>query len=155
MLHICGRSSLHRSCWQNWTRCMSGNFSFPTALPHKYMQVDNLQLFNFIQFFVKHCGVDTKDIDILMGTFTKSFGGMGGYIASSSRFIEQLKRQTSGSMFSTAMSPIICKQIIRAFDIIDGNYIFFSKLTSFSFCPKGVELMFLLFHRQSNGNFGT
>ena len=36
-------------------------------------------------------------------------------------FVEQLKRQTSGSMFSTAMSPIICKQIIRAFDIIDGS----------------------------------
>lgn len=23
------------------------------------------------------CGVDTADIDIMMGTFTKSFGGMG------------------------------------------------------------------------------
>ena len=64
--------------------------------------------------------MDPDDIDILMGTFTKSFGGMGGYIASSREFVEQLKRQTSGSMFSTAMSPIICKQIIRAFDIIEG-----------------------------------
>ena len=70
----------------------------------------------------QHCGVDPADVDILMGTFTKSFGGMGGYIASSAAFIEQLKRQTSGSMFSTAMSPIICKQIIRAFDIIDGAF---------------------------------
>jgi serine palmitoyltransferase len=69
----------------------------------------------------QHCGVDPDDVDILMGTFTKSFGGMGGYIASSREFVEQLKRQTSGSMFSTAMSPIICKQVIRAFDIIDGN----------------------------------
>ena len=25
------------------------------------------------------CGVDTADIDIMMGTFTKSFGGMGMY----------------------------------------------------------------------------
>ena len=31
----------------------------------------------------EHCGVDPAEIDILMGTFTKSFGGMGGYIASS------------------------------------------------------------------------
>ena len=69
----------------------------------------------------QHCGVDPDDVDILMGTFTKSFGGMGGYIASSRDFVEQLKRQTSGAMFSTAMSPIICKQIIRAFDIIDGR----------------------------------
>ena len=28
-------------------------------------------------------GVDPKDIDIMMGTFTKSFGAYGGYIASS------------------------------------------------------------------------
>ncbi|KAL3932828.1 MAG: hypothetical protein SGBAC_010669 [Bacillariaceae sp.] len=31
----------------------------------------------------EYCGVDTRDIDIMMGTFTKSFGGMGGYIAAS------------------------------------------------------------------------
>lgn len=29
----------------------------------------------------EHWGVDPKDIDIMMGTFTKSFGAMGGYIA--------------------------------------------------------------------------
>lgn len=29
----------------------------------------------------EYCGVDTKDVDVMMGTFTKSFGGMGGYIA--------------------------------------------------------------------------
>ena len=30
----------------------------------------------------EYLGIDTADIDILMGTFTKSFGGCGGYIAS-------------------------------------------------------------------------
>ena len=29
----------------------------------------------------EYAGVDTKDIDIMMGTFTKSFGAIGGYIA--------------------------------------------------------------------------
>lgn len=28
-----------------------------------------------------HCGVSPHDVDILMGTFTKSFGAAGGYIA--------------------------------------------------------------------------
>ena len=31
----------------------------------------------------EHFGVDTTDIDIMMGTFSKSFGACGGYIASS------------------------------------------------------------------------
>lgn len=30
---------------------------------------------------VDYFGLDTKDIDIMMGTFTKSFGAAGGYIA--------------------------------------------------------------------------
>lgn len=32
---------------------------------------------------VDYYGVDPKDVDILMGTFTKSFGSAGGYIAGS------------------------------------------------------------------------
>ena len=31
----------------------------------------------------EYWGVDPDDVDILMGTFTKSFGAVGGYIASS------------------------------------------------------------------------
>lgn len=30
---------------------------------------------------VEHWGCDPKDVDICMGTFTKSFGAAGGYIA--------------------------------------------------------------------------
>jgi len=30
---------------------------------------------------VDYFGVDSKEVDILMGTFTKSFGAAGGYIA--------------------------------------------------------------------------
>lgn len=32
---------------------------------------------------VEHFGCDSRDVDIMMGTFTKSFGAAGGYIASS------------------------------------------------------------------------
>ena len=30
---------------------------------------------------VDYYNLDTKDVDIMMGTFTKSFGAAGGYIA--------------------------------------------------------------------------
>lgn len=32
---------------------------------------------------VDYFGCDPKDVDIMMGTFTKSFGSAGGYIAGS------------------------------------------------------------------------
>lgn len=32
---------------------------------------------------VDYFGCDPKDVDVLMGTFTKSFGSAGGYIAGS------------------------------------------------------------------------
>lgn len=32
---------------------------------------------------VDYFGINPKDVDILMGTFTKSFGSAGGYIAGS------------------------------------------------------------------------
>lgn len=28
----------------------------------------------------QHFGIDTKEVDVLMGTFTKSFASVGGYI---------------------------------------------------------------------------
>jgi serine palmitoyltransferase len=66
-------------------------------------------------------GVDPADIDILMGTFTKSFGAMGGYVAGSKQFIQYLRRHSHGSTFGNAMSPIIAKQTITAFRVIMGE----------------------------------
>jgi len=69
----------------------------------------------------EHCGVDPADIDILMGTFTKSFGGMGGYIAGSKQLVNSLKQMSLGSSISNAMSPVITQQVITAFKIIKGE----------------------------------
>ena len=41
----------------------------------------------------EYCGVDPADVDVLMGTFTKSFSGMGGYIAGSKARIDTLDAQ--------------------------------------------------------------
>jgi len=68
----------------------------------------------------EYCGVDPADVDIMMGTFTKSFGAMGGYIAGSPEFVEHLRAESNGSLYSNAMSPTVCQQIITALNIISG-----------------------------------
>lgn len=69
----------------------------------------------------EYTGVDPADIDILMGTFTKSFSGMGGYIAASRPVIEHLKANCTGLLYHTSMSPIVCAQVIRALNVIMGT----------------------------------
>jgi serine palmitoyltransferase len=65
----------------------------------------------------EYCGVDTADIDIMMGTFTKSFGGMGGYVAGSKDTISYLRRRCAGSAYHNSLSPVVCQQVISSFKV--------------------------------------
>ena len=65
--------------------------------------------------------MDPADVDILMGTFTKSFGGMGGYVASSKAVVDHLRRTCPGVLAHDAMSPIMCAQVLRASDMRKGR----------------------------------
>jgi len=69
----------------------------------------------------EYTGVDPSDIDILMGTFTKSFGAMGGYIASSNAVITMLREKCAASAYHNAISPVVCQQIISSFSVIMGR----------------------------------
>jgi serine palmitoyltransferase len=63
-------------------------------------------------------GVDPKDVDILMGTFTKSFGAMGGYIAASKDVCNFLRTSSGGMVRSASMSPVVCAQIMASIRLI-------------------------------------
>ena len=65
----------------------------------------------------EYTGVDPKDIDIMMGTFTKSFGGMGGYVAASKEIIASLRQKCAGSTTHNSLSPVVCQQIISSFKV--------------------------------------
>jgi len=69
----------------------------------------------------EYTGVDPSDIDILMGTFTKSFGAMGGYIAGSKAVISMLREKCAASAYHNAISPVVCQQIISSFSVIMGR----------------------------------
>ena len=59
----------------------------------------------------EHCGVDIRDVDIMMGTFTKSFGSCGGYLAGKRELISYLKRWCPAHLYATSMSPPAVEQV--------------------------------------------
>jgi len=65
----------------------------------------------------EYTGVDPKDVDVMMGTFTKSFGGMGGYIAGSMDVIDFLREKCAASTYHNSLSPTVCQQIISSFEV--------------------------------------
>ncbi|KAG5363275.1 Serine palmitoyltransferase 2 [Yarrowia sp. B02] len=68
-----------------------------------------------------YLGVDPARVDILMGTFTKSFGATGGYIASSHELINHLRVNNMGNVYAESVSPPVLAQITAALQTIDGE----------------------------------
>uniref|UniRef100_A0A915D4Z0 serine C-palmitoyltransferase n=1 Tax=Ditylenchus dipsaci TaxID=166011 RepID=A0A915D4Z0_9BILA len=50
---------------------------------------------------VEYWGCNPKDVDILMGTLTKSFAGAGGYVAGSKALIRHLRTKTAAQVISS------------------------------------------------------
>ncbi|MEA2839043.1 MAG: 8-amino-7-oxononanoate synthase [Methylobacteriaceae bacterium] len=66
----------------------------------------------------EHAGVDPHDIDIWMGTLSKTLSGCGGYIAGPSILVEYLKFVAGGFVFSVGMSPPLAAAAITALGIM-------------------------------------
>lgn len=66
-------------------------------------------------------GVDPNDIDILMGTFTKSFGAAGGYIAAGKKIINYLRIGANAQNYSESMPAPVLTQIKTSMKIIMGD----------------------------------
>ncbi|KAJ8449530.1 hypothetical protein Cgig2_005552 [Carnegiea gigantea] len=66
-------------------------------------------------------GVDTADVDIIMGTFAKSFGSCGGYIAGAKELIQYLKCTCPAHLYGTAISPPAAQQILSAIQVLLGE----------------------------------
>jgi len=53
----------------------------------------------------EHFDANAADVDIWMGTFSKSFASCGGYIAGSKALINYMKYTTPGFLYSVGISP--------------------------------------------------
>ncbi|XP_052351715.1 serine palmitoyltransferase 3 isoform X2 [Oncorhynchus keta] len=65
-------------------------------------------------------GLDPSDIDVMMGTFTKSFGAAGGYMAGKRELVDYLRSHSHSAVYASAMSPPVTEQILRAMKCIMG-----------------------------------
>lgn len=69
----------------------------------------------------EHCGVDPRDVDVLMGTYTKSFGSIGGYVAGDAALINFIRRQSSAYMVCEALSSAAAQQALSSLRVILGQ----------------------------------
>jgi 7-keto-8-aminopelargonate synthetase-like enzyme len=60
-------------------------------------------------------------VDVVMGTFSKAIGCLGGYIAGKEWLIKYLKATARPSIFSVFLPPAIASAIIAALDEIQQN----------------------------------
>merc|ERR1711997_1423898 len=66
----------------------------------------------------EYWNVKHSDVDILMGTFTKSFGASGGYIAGNKQVIDYLRNYNHGAVYTASMSPPVAAQAMQALKVI-------------------------------------
>jgi len=65
----------------------------------------------------EHFGLD-GEVDILMGTFSKAPGTIGGYVTGSRELISYLRFYARSAMFSAALPAALCAGVTEAFKIM-------------------------------------
>ncbi len=66
---------------------------------------------------VNHFGLD-GDIEVIVGTFSKSLASVGGFVAASSEVINFLQHNARTMIFSASLPPASAASVIAALDII-------------------------------------
>jgi 7-keto-8-aminopelargonate synthetase-like enzyme len=66
----------------------------------------------------EHFGLESK-VDIVMGTFSKSFASLGGFIAADAYVIDYIKHHARALIFSASMPPASTASVLAALDIIE------------------------------------
>ncbi|KAH8178715.1 aminotransferase class I and II domain-containing protein [Sarocladium implicatum] len=66
-------------------------------------------------------GVDPSEVDVLMGTLTKSFGANGGYIAAEQHIIDKLRAGNAAMQLAESPTPPVLMQILASLKLITGE----------------------------------
>ncbi len=63
----------------------------------------------------------TGDVDLIMGTFSKSFASLGGFIAGDANTIDYIKHNSRPFIFSAAMAPPSVGACLGALDVMESE----------------------------------
>jgi 8-amino-7-oxononanoate synthase len=66
----------------------------------------------------EHFDVDPRDVDIWMGTLSKTLAGCGGYIAGSATLVDYLRCMAGAFVYSVGMPPVIAASVHKALEIM-------------------------------------
>ncbi|NEP90062.1 MAG: aminotransferase class I/II-fold pyridoxal phosphate-dependent enzyme [Okeania sp. SIO2C2] len=69
----------------------------------------------------EYFGVDPTNIDLWMGTLSKSFASCGGYIAGSKALVEYLKYTSPGFVYSVGISPPDAASVLAAIRLLKAE----------------------------------
>jgi len=69
----------------------------------------------------EHFGIDAREIDIWMGTLSKTFGSCGGYIAGTKELVEYLKFTSPGFVYSVGLSPANAAAALAALRVLEDE----------------------------------
>ncbi len=69
----------------------------------------------------EHFGIAAADVDLWMGTLSKSFASCGGYIAGCKALVEYLKYTAPGFVYSVGMSPPNAAAALAAIEVIKAE----------------------------------
>lgn len=68
----------------------------------------------------EHFGVE-DDVDIIMGTFSKSFASLGGFVAGEKKVIQYIKHHARSLIFSASITPASVATALATLDIIESE----------------------------------
>ena len=67
-----------------------------------------------------HFGV-TEDVDLIMGTFSKSFASLGGFIAGKAKVMDYIQHHARSFVFSASMPASNVATVLAALDIMENE----------------------------------
>jgi 8-amino-7-oxononanoate synthase len=66
----------------------------------------------------EHFDVDPREVDIWMGTLSKTLAGCGGYIAGSATLVDYLRCMAGGFVYSVGIPPVIAASVHKALELM-------------------------------------